>query len=57
MRLFHKVFKGAGYSITPDHDQLSDLLYIHVGVYSVIKMQPARHKTLSLTYPIHIFAR
>ena len=30
MRLFHKVFKGAGYSITPGHDKLSDLLYIRI---------------------------
>ena len=30
MRPFHKVFKGAGYSITPGHDKLSDLLYIHI---------------------------
>ena len=33
MRLFHKVFKGAGYSITPGHDKLSDLLYIRIYIY------------------------
>ena len=30
MRLFHKVFKGAGYSITHGHDKLNDLLYIYI---------------------------
>ena len=33
MHLFHNVFKGAGYSITPSHDKLSDLLYIYACIY------------------------